>query len=344
MNKRYLIIGPKMTDNPQTHGGTPVLVEQLLVYMDKNKIEYSFISTQHFGEGRNLINFLYTIVMFLFKLPKSDIVVANVSRNGAYYFSPIALFFTKLFNKRFIFRRFGGNCLELYKKAKGLKKRLIEYVFRNVDVIFFEPKFLVNYFSAKRDNVYWLPNSREPSLYKRDLNKEYKKRFIFLGEVREGKGIREILEASKMLDSSYTIDIYGSLDYGSFTKDSFKEYPNVNYKGLLDNSKVYQTLANSDILLLPSYKEGYPGVIIEAFSVGLPIIATNIPSIKEMTNNSCAILVKPKDAKALASAMKFFTNKNYKKFSKASKEIFKDYDRELVHKRMFKIMEGINND
>jgi len=342
--KRYLIIGPKMTSNPQTHGGTPVLVEQLLVYLRQNNINYSFIPTQRFGQSLSALNFLYTLILFLFKLPSSDIVVVNVSRNGAYYFSPIAIFFSKLLNKRFVFRRFGGNCLELYKKAKGIKKRLIEYVFKNADIIFFEPKFLVKHFSSIRDNVYWLPNSREDSPYKRDLNKEYKKRFIFLGEVREGKGIKEILEASKMLDSSFCIDIYGSLIYGNFTKDSFKEYLNVNYKGLLDNKKVYKTLSNYDVLLLPSYKEGYPGVIIEAFSVGLPIIATNIPSIKEMTNSKCAILVKPKDAKSLAEAMKFFNKENYIEFSKSSREMFKSYDRTLVHKRMFEIIERLNYD
>jgi len=340
--KRYLIIGPKMTSDPQTHGGTPVLVEQLLVYMQQNNINYSFIPTQRFGQGKGAINFLYTLMQFLIKLPKSDIVIVNVSRNGAYYFSPVALFFTKLFNKKFVFRRFGGNCLELYKKAKGVKKRFIEYVFNNANIMFFEPKFMVKYFQQIGKSAYWLPNSREDSQIKRDIKKEYQKRFIFLGEVREGKGIREILNASKMLDSSYTIDIYGSLIYGGFSEDSFKEYPNVNYKGILDNSKVYETLSNSDILLLPSYKEGYPGVIIEAFSVGLPIIATNIPSIKEMTNSSCAKLVKPKDAKSLANAMKFFNTNNYKEYSKASREMFKNYNRDLVHKKMFEIIEGNN--
>ena len=336
---RYLIIGPKMTDNVHTHGGTPVLVEQLLKYMNKTNKNYKFISTQHFGEGKAIANFLYTLTKLLINLPKVDIVIVNVSRNGAYYFSPIALFFSKLFKKRFVFRRFGGNCLELYEKAKGFRKKLIKFVFNNSDIMFFEPKYMVKYFKEQGKNAFWLPNSREASSSQRDLNLPYRKKFIFLGHIIKEKGIDEILKASQELDDSYEIKIYGSLKYGNYTKESFSAYSNVKYCGILEHSEVYNALCKSDVLLLPSYKEGYPGVIIEAFAVGLPVVVSKIDSILEMVDNSCAKVVDIKDSTALVEAIKSFNQENYRDFAIASKEKFKDYEINSVHKRMLQICE-----
>jgi len=336
---KYLIIGPKMTNDIHTHGGTPVLVEQLLKYMKKSNKKYQFISTQNFGEGKEILNFLYTLMQLIKNLPSCDIVIVNVSRNGAYYFSPVAIFLTKLFKKRFVFRRFGGNCLELYNKAKGFRKVLIEYVFKNADIMFFEPKYMVEYFAKRRDNVYWLPNSREGSSSQRDLNLPFKKEFIFIGHIIKEKGIDELMEASKELDEGYKIKLYGSLKYGDYTKESFKPYPNIEYCGVLEHSEVYTKLCQSDVLILPSYKEGYPGVVIEAFSVGLPLIVSSISSILEMVDDSCAKTVNPKDSQALADAIKYFNEQNYKNFAKASREKFKDYELNRVHQRMLEICE-----
>ncbi len=331
---RYLIIGPKYMNQEKRQGGTPILVEELLEFMKKEQKEYEFISTLQFGEKKSTLNFLFTLVMFFIKMPKSDIVIVNVSRNGAYYFSPIALFFTKLFKKRFVFRRFGGNCLELYQNAKGLRKRLIEYVFNNADIMFFEPKFIVDFFLQKRANVYSLPNARKASLIKRDPTLPYSKKFIFLGHIKKEKGIDELLEASKLLDRSYTIELYGSLEYGNYTKEDFEQYPNVSYKGVVEYQEVYSILSQHDVLILPSYKEGYPGVIIEAFAVGLPVIATNLTSIQEMTDSSCALLINPKSATELAEAMQYFNKENYQKYSTNASKKFLEYETNRVHAKM----------
>ena len=62
--------------------------------------------------------------------------------------------------------------------------------------------------------------------------------------------------------------------------------------------------AEYDVLVLPTFwkGEGYPGVIIEAFSVGLPVVATNLPGISEMIDSQSGILVPPHSASTLAKA------------------------------------------
>ncbi len=66
-----------------------------------------------------------------------------------------------------------------------------------------------------------------------------------------------------------------------------------------------RTLSKYDEVLLPTYYpgEGYPGIIIEAYSVGIPVITTKWKSIPEIADDTCALFVEPRSAQALYEAM-----------------------------------------
>jgi glycosyltransferase involved in cell wall biosynthesis len=75
------------------------------------------------------------------------------------------------------------------------------------------------------------------------------------------------------------------------------------------NNKVPYLLASSDIIVLPSYSEGNPKILVEAMMMGKPIVATNIPGINDVVENKKeALLVKPGDPVALAHAIKTLLN------------------------------------
>jgi glycosyltransferase involved in cell wall biosynthesis len=69
--------------------------------------------------------------------------------------------------------------------------------------------------------------------------------------------------------------------------------------------KVQQTLSKYDVLLLPTFYagEGYPGAIIEAYSCGIPVIATAWRSIPEIVHKNSGILIPPHSSAALANAI-----------------------------------------
>ncbi|WP_417130625.1 glycosyltransferase [Parabacteroides faecis] len=136
-------------------------------------------------------------------------------------------------------------------------------------------------------------------------NKIYSKRFVYIGSVKKEKGIREILNCSRHLNDSYTLDIYGPLD-GDIPMEDFQN-TNVTYKGVLPPWQVRKALTSYDVLLLPTYYEGegYPGIIIEAFSVDIPVIATEWNAIPEIvTNMYNGLLIPVKDENALLEAIK----------------------------------------
>jgi glycosyltransferase involved in cell wall biosynthesis len=65
------------------------------------------------------------------------------------------------------------------------------------------------------------------------------------------------------------------------------------------------TMAQYDALLLPTYHEGegYPGVVLEAFRAGLPVICTRWQALPEIVDDTCGILVEPRSAEELRDAM-----------------------------------------
>lgn len=84
--------------------------------------------------------------------------------------------------------------------------------------------------------------------------------------------------------------------------------------GYLPNDRLRQALAGSDVLLFPSCYpfEGHPGVVIEAFMAGVPVIATDLPGPREIVEHGVNGLIVPVgDAPALASAMRQLASDEY---------------------------------
>jgi glycosyltransferase involved in cell wall biosynthesis len=134
-----------------------------------------------------------------------------------------------------------------------------------------------------------------------------------VGHVKATKGIYEIIEAAEMFDSNVVVDIYGPLDEG--VSDSAFRGGNVHYKGQLDSAQVISTMRQYDGLLMPTYYvgEGYPGVILEAYCAGVPVIATRWRSIPEIVDETSGILIEPKSAEQLAQAMQELINSSEKR-------------------------------
>jgi glycosyltransferase involved in cell wall biosynthesis len=91
--------------------------------------------------------------------------------------------------------------------------------------------------------------------------------------------------------------------------------------------------------MLPTfYKgEGYPGIIIEAYSLGIPVIATTLQGIQEITDKyQTGILVEPKNAHGLVAAIRYFDETNYADMSAAAYKKFDEFDADIQTHNFFK--------
>jgi colanic acid/amylovoran biosynthesis glycosyltransferase len=78
----------------------------------------------------------------------------------------------------------------------------------------------------------------------------------------------------------------------------------VEIRGWLANDKVLALVRTSRALLLPSYAEGLPIVIMEALALGRPVISTTVAGIPELVDESCGWLFDPGNTDQMASAIR----------------------------------------
>ena len=135
--------------------------------------------------------------------------------------------------------------------------------------------------------------------------------FLFVGRLLYDKGVRELFEAAKILKQSVAIAqvwVVGAIDKGNpsaITDKLVQEYVQkdiINYMGQSDD--VRSIMSNADVVVLPSYREGLPRVMLESLSMAKPVITTDAPGCKEtVIHQHNGWMVAVADAADLAKAM-----------------------------------------
>ncbi|MEC3906307.1 glycosyltransferase [Tamlana sp. 2201CG12-4] len=341
MEKKYLILGAiPIEGKPETFGGTTVLMKSLLDFVEKEKYNYSFVQLNKYsGKLSAVRNYIYVLFVFFIKVYRNDIIILNVARKGAFLLSPVIFVFSKLFFKKVVFRIFGGNFQDLFENKYSYLKLLAKSTFLKSDLLVFETKQNINFLkSMGYENFFHLPNVRsKPNFeYLRTLH-DYRRRFVFIGHVKKQKGILDIIEASRNLPDSFKIDIYGPIKEQEIISRVDKSSI-VNYKGVLKPNNVIKTLAEYDVILLPSYHEGegHPGILIEGMSIGLPAISTNWKAIPEVIKEGYnGLLIPVKNPKLLQKAMLEINDENYISFSKNALKKFDFFNDKNIYTNFF---------
>lgn len=134
--------------------------------------------------------------------------------------------------------------------------------------------------------------------------------FIFIGRLVGDKGINELIEAFRHVHADHPATrllLVGALEadldpLSPATMAEIERNPAIEAVGR--QTDVRPWLAASDALVFPSYREGFPNVIIEAGAMGLPSIVTDINGSREIIiNGRNGVIVPPRSADALRAAM-----------------------------------------
>ena len=135
--------------------------------------------------------------------------------------------------------------------------------------------------------------------------------FLFVGRVVGNKGIREFVGASEKVRARYPqvhCQILGWIDFGNPTAiaeqdlEEWVKRGTVEYLGSAEDVRSH--IRNSDCVVLPSYREGTPRVLLEACAIGRPIIATDTPGCSRVVvDGITGLLCKARDSDDLAEKM-----------------------------------------
>ena len=162
--------------------------------------------------------------------------------------------------------------------------------------------------------------------------------FGFVGRITRDKGINELLEAFLNLNCKSKLYIVGNNENDGTVNSALWEKasssPDVTIHPLTTEIEKYYAMI--DALVLPSYREGFGNVIIEAAAVGTPAIITNIPGpVDAVEVSKTALLATPKDADDLRQKMQQIMNADYKAMgSYASEFVKKNFDGKELCKRI----------
>lgn len=133
--------------------------------------------------------------------------------------------------------------------------------------------------------------------------------FIYLGRLTKDKGVLDLASAfSRVRDNRAYLIMVGP-DEADFTHEleSLAGDNRDKLRLIGFSSDPQRFLATSDVLCLPSYREGFGSVIIEAAAMGLPCIASNIYGISDaVQNHKTGLLHPPKDVDAILTCMEKF--------------------------------------
>lgn len=308
---RVLVIGSVNMDKSARNlvGGTVVSLRWLIDELERRPdldlrvldIARSRGANKFLADVDRVIKFVTQLIGQVWRV---DVVSLHTVTVKVWFTAIVTLMFSRLAGKPVVIRKFDGrdyDCFPFWKKA------LTKWALSRCDMYLAETKYLVEV-AQKRDRIMhsrWFPNHRPFDAGVTIRRDRFEcRRFIYLGRVRTDKGICELVEAAERLTGDVIVDVYGPLS-GDLPPDLFKGCRRILYKGIVTHQNAMAIMHRYDALVLPTYfdGEGHPGAILEAYSAGRPVIATRWRAIPEIVDESCGILIEPRNVEALYLAM-----------------------------------------
>lgn len=176
------------------------------------------------------------------------------------------------------------------------------------------------------------------------------KRVIAVGRLSEQKNYKGLIRAFKSVvkfDSEVQLYIYGEGEQRKELEeliDSLNLKSNIFLAGL--SRDVIECYKKADIFVLFSHGEGYPNVLMESLSMGVPSIASNCPvggPADMIVDGENGFLVESENEKALGDKLISLVSNNSLKqnFSKNAIEIRKSNDFELIYNKLMKYIKSV---
>lgn len=318
--QKIVFIGPAGGgDAPQN--GASAKNYHLMKYFQKKGVNVISVDTENWRKNPFILVKLACIIILN---PKAKYIIATNNMSSYRVLQIMSLFPGK---RSVIYWIIGGSIADWIKdgKVKATPFKLVDYFLaegKKMQKTFAEVGF---------NNTIYVPNFKcidyLPEIKDKDNNKV---RFVFLSRIIPEKGCNAIIEAVELLNKNYKnkflVDFYGPFEaeYESRFKEKISGIDNISYKGFLDlrNQKNYDQLADYSAMLFPTYwpGEGFPGIIIDAFVSGLPVIATDWRLNADIIEDGkTGIILKENTVYALADAMAAMIN-NPESIQKMSRE------------------------
>ncbi len=250
-------------------------------------------------------NFIYIFTQRLEvckHLKKNNYDVIHIHTSREYLFFKdilLAKMIKKIHHTSVILTIHVGDVETVYNRISWFKKKSINIINNYIDKVIFLSKTMKNEFIemglllSKSVVLYNFHNFIPSNSFCKHECNELKLQLLYVGAIHREKGIIELLSAlNKLPNLDYHLNVCGQLTDTRIKKE-ISCYKNnlgrrVSFLGYVSGETKTQIFESSDILILPSYHEGLPIVILEALGAGCAIIATKVGAIPEiLSEDNC---------------------------------------------------------
>jgi glycosyltransferase involved in cell wall biosynthesis len=218
--------------------------------------------------------------------------------------------------------------LILFFPVIALMQFFERFLFKKIDIFYALSRDEINYLKKISPNsiikFQTMGISKEyfKSVNKKEARKKLKldqkeKYVLYVGRLKVTKGISELLDAVKEMDIKLILIGEGK-NYDMYKRYAkLKGIKNVSFLGSVYGKKIHLYYSACDSLILPSYTEGAPVVLMEAMAKDLPVISTDVGGIPLMIKNKVnGLLIKPKNSDDIKNAIEHILKKPFKNIKK----------------------------
>lgn len=231
----------------------------------------------------------------IFCLKHCSNVIIMLTENGLKIVVPLLVQLNKKYKKKLHYVVIGGWLPSFLDKHHSLLKKI-----QKIDYVYVETNTMKKTLSLKGfDNVLIMPNCKQLKILKKEFVQKQENppfKLCTFSRVMREKGIEDIVYAvininERYSDIVFSLDIYGQIDsfqIGWFESLS-KKFPSyIKYQGVIPFDKSVEILKDYFSLIFPTrfFTEGVPGTILDAYSAGLPVVASKWESFADVVDES----------------------------------------------------------
>ena len=129
---------------------------------------------------------------------------------------------------------------------------------------------------------------------------------LFVGNLLRSKGVRELADAINDLGDPFLGIFVGDGPEAGYGYGDPGEVERLQYRGERPHEDVLRHMSAADVLVLPSYSEGLPTVLVEAGSLRLPVIASAVGGIPELLGRDRGTVMPDSSAEGIAASLRAF--------------------------------------
>jgi glycosyltransferase involved in cell wall biosynthesis len=244
---------------------------------------------------------------------RPDYIWVNLGTRGSIYRKALFVFISSLLLRRTILQVHSGHLPKDLETMPKLAIKIVEFMFLRSVAILGQSEnvnqWIIDRFPQKVDQIHVLQNFSIPmvSLEPTALGGAKPLKMLYAGRLDERKGILDLLSACQKLDleeDKWQLVVAGEGALEEEIRERIREHNLERNVSLLpwiaDRRELLSLIDSSDIVVLPSYAENAPLIVIESFSRGRPVLTTNVGALDTMVSHAIdGFIFQPADISTL---------------------------------------------